>query len=103
MAAPLTVPATVTGGSPEATTQPLHGHTNMPRATAAIGNYTAAVTIAKPGPRLTLVFLANRPPSYVDNIPAVLFTSLVEDQLYKQRENTLIMKFSASRPRHLEI
>lgn len=103
MAAPPTVPAKVTGRSPEATTQPLHGHTNMPRATAVIGNYTAAVTRAKPGPRLTLIFLANRPLLYVDNIPAVPFTSLVEDQLYKQRENTLLMKFFASHPRHFEI
>lgn len=52
----------------------------------------------KPGHRLTRVA-----PAFVDNIPDVLFTSLEEDQLCKQRENTLIMKFSAGRPRLFEI
>lgn len=42
--------------------------------------------------------LTNRPLSYVDNIPALLFTPLEVEQLNKQRENTLIMKFSAGRP-----
>lgn len=49
-------------------------------------------------PCLKPVALIHRPITYVDNIPAILFTS-VEDQLCRQRENTLIMKFSAGKPR----
>lgn len=58
----------------------------------------AAVT-AKPifvSSRLTAVPLAHRPPTYVDNIPAVLLTSIEEEQLRKQRENTILMKFYMS-------
>lgn len=54
-------------------------------------------------PRLKTVALAHRPISFIDNIPAVLFTDIEEDQLCRQRENTLIMKFSSGKPRLEEI
>lgn len=54
-------------------------------------------------PTLAPVPLAHRPLSYVDNIPAIILTSIEEDQLRKQRENTLIMKFSVGMPNLYEI
>lgn len=42
---------------------------------------------------------SQRPVTYVDNTsPALILTPMEEDQLCKQRENTLTMKFSAARP-----
>lgn len=49
------------------------------------------------------VVLANHPPAFVDNIPAILLTSLEDEQLCKRRENTLIMKFFAGRPKLFQI
>lgn len=49
------------------------------------------------------VALAHRPMTYVENMPAIIFTPIEEDQLCRQRENTLIMKFSAGKPRLEEI
>lgn len=54
-------------------------------------------------PRLHPVPLASRPPTFVDNIPAILFTNVEEEQLRRQRENTLILKFSAGKPSPYEI
>lgn len=47
--------------------------------------------------------MANRPISYVDTMPAIILTQIEEDQLRKQRENTLIMKFSSGMPNLYEI
>lgn len=67
-------------------------------------NYAATVSnAAKPGPRLTPVVLANHPPAFVDNIPAILLNSLEDEQLCKRRENTLIMKFFAGSPKLFQI
>lgn len=66
--------------------------------------YSSAVTKHGRGvPRLKPVTLAYRPVSYIDNMPAIIFTGIEEEQLCKQRENTLIMKFSAGKPRLEEI
>lgn len=54
-------------------------------------------------PRLKPVPLGSRPSTNVDNVPAILLTQAEEDQLRKQRENTLIMKFSAGHPALYEI
>lgn len=66
-------------------------------------SYAAVVTKAYTTPSLTPVPLANRPITYVANMPAIILTSVEEDQLRKQRENTLIMKFSAGMPNLYEI
>lgn len=66
----------------------------------------AAVTAGKPAiksPRLAPVPIANRPLSYIDNVPALIFTPIEVEQLNKQRENTLIMKFSLGRPQLPEV
>lgn len=65
-------------------------------------SYSAVTKHTRTVPRLKPVSLVYRPISYVDNILAVLFTSIKEDQLCCQRENTLIMKFSTE-PRLEEI
>lgn len=49
-------------------------------------------------PRLKPVPLGSRPATHVDNTPAILLTQAEEEQLRKQRENTLIMKFAAGHP-----
>lgn len=54
-------------------------------------------------PRLTPVPLTNRPHTYIDNTPAILFTQAEDELLRKQRENTFIMKFSGSYPNLYEI
>lgn len=43
--------------------------------------------------------LVHHSPTYVDNVPGILLTQVEEEQLCKQHENTLIMKFSAGIPR----
>lgn len=69
------------GGSPAANpSEPF-----LPRGTYA----AAASTKPRIGPRLNPVQLIHRPPTYVDNIPGVLLTAIEEEQLCKQRENTL--------------
>lgn len=50
------------------------------------------------GPRLLPIPLSKRHLSYVDNVAAIIFTPIEVEQLNKQRENTLIMKFSSGRP-----
>lgn len=62
-------------------------------------SYAAATKQFLSTPRLTPVPLAYRPISYVEDIPAILFNPVEETQLCRQRENTLIMKFSAGKPR----
>lgn len=90
------------GGAPAPTPQPM-GTTHTPTHQAA-SSYAAAVTKNRRlVPRLKPVSLAYRPISYVDNIPAILFTPIEAEQLSRQRENTLIMKFSAGKPRLEEI
>lgn len=73
---------------------------------ATAGNSTTYAAMAAKvftTPTLATVPLANRPISYVANMPAVILTSVEEDELRKQRENTLIMKFSAGMPNLYEI
>lgn len=65
--------------------------------------YAAPVNKPKLGPCLTPVPLTHRAPTYIDHIPGIMFTSLEEEQLCKQHENTLIMKFSAGKPRIFKI
>lgn len=95
MSASLTAPAPATGGAPPA---------NMNTKSNSTGPSYAMVTkSACTTPTLISVPLANRPISYVEGIPAIILTSIEEDQLRKQRENTLIMKFSAGMPNLYEI
>lgn len=71
------------------------GHSQPPRLSfAAVTADTSGVM----APRLVPVPLSKRPISYVDNVLAVIFTPTEVEQLNKQRENTLIMKFSAGMP-----
>lgn len=72
---------------------------NGPRSYA---NVTAA-PLWRTEPRLKPVHLASRPLAYMDSTPLVIFSPVEVDQLNKQRENTLIMKFSAGRPKLHEI
>lgn len=72
-------------------------------ARASPPTYAAAAKAPCPTPRLTPITLTPRPLSYVDSMPAVILAQLEEDQLCKQRENTLIMKFSSGRPKLWEI
>lgn len=48
--------------------------------------------------KLSPVSLGSRPATQIYNIPAILLTYSEGEQLRKQRENTLIMKFSAGHP-----
>lgn len=66
---------------------------------AGTQTYAAAIKAKRAVPRLKPVDLVHRPLTYVDKIPALVFTSIEEDQLCRQRENTLIMKFSTGKPR----
>lgn len=85
----LTPTAPATGGSPASTTMP------TTKSATAAPPYSAVVSkTATMYPQLTPVLLANQPSTFVDNIPAILFTNAEEEQLRKQRENTLIMKFA---------
>lgn len=54
-------------------------------------------------PRLKPVPLGSRPSTNVDNVPAILLTQAEEDQLRKQRENTLIMKFQPAIRRSMKL
>lgn len=47
---------------------------------------------------LAHVMIAHRHITYINDVPAILFTPIEVEQLNKQRENTLIMKFSTGRP-----
>lgn len=86
-----TAQAPVTGG-----VSPANPDIAVPNSTAL--SYSAVVSKhAIMTPRLAPVPLANRPISYADNILAIILTSIDEDQLRKQRENTLIMKFFAGK------
>lgn len=73
-------------------------------ATPAALSYCAVAS--KPSlttPRLVHVPLVYRPAAYVDNTPALLLTPMEEELLRKQRENTLIMKFTSQHPNLYEI
>lgn len=63
-----------------------------PPATVAV---VTAASVAPKTPRLSPVPITHRPLTYDENIPALLFMPIEVDQLNKQRENTLIMKFLA--------
>lgn len=92
------------GGGPSSTPQSSHQPgMSQPQATQPLMSYAGVTKKKRSVPRLKPVALVHRPISYVDNIPAILFTSVEEDQLCRQRENTLIMKFSAGKPRCEEI
>lgn len=62
---------------------PTHTTTHPPTAPsyALITAKSASVS-----PRLTTVPLAHHPPTFVDNVPAVLLTCIEEEQLRKQHE-----------------
>lgn len=90
MSGPTAHPAT--GGAPPANIS------STPSSYAAAVTKSMVVT-----PRLAPVPLASRPITYVNNMPALILTSFEEDELRKQRENTLIMKFSAGMPNMYEI
>ncbi|XP_012855090.1 PREDICTED: uncharacterized protein LOC105974520 [Erythranthe guttata] len=72
---------------------------------AARPSFAAMISAPRsaPPPRLSPVPLANRTSSIVEQAPAVFFSPLEIDQLNKQVDNTLIMKFSAGRPSLQEI
>ncbi|XP_012857539.1 PREDICTED: uncharacterized protein LOC105976824 [Erythranthe guttata] len=67
-----------------------------------VGRSTFAATLAtkrtSSPPRLTPIALAPRPIASVEQAPAVFFSPIEVDQLNRQVDNTLIMKFSAGRP-----
>lgn len=65
--------------------------------------YAAATQNIRTVPRLTHVAFAHRPTTYIDKIPAIILTPIEENQLCRQRDNTLIMKFSSGKPRLEEI
>lgn len=66
---------------------------NPPPATRS---YSAVVSkIVVMNPRLSPILLAPRPITCIYNTPPIILTQIEEEQLSKQRENTLIMKFSA--------
>lgn len=87
---------------PATTGETLQG---TPPINSAPRNYLEAAAKPKvsPGPRLKPVPLASRPLAYVDSKPLVVFSQVEVEQLNKQRENTLIMKFSAGRAKLFEI
>lgn len=92
-----TAPAPATSGaSPANVTYTAPNSTNP--SYASVVSKSAYTT-----PTLNPVPLANRPISYVDNMPAIILAQTEEEQLRKQRENTLIMKFSAGMPNMYEI
>lgn len=92
-----TVPARATGGVSSATDS--HAATNSTAPTYAAMASKKTITT----PRLAPVALANRSLTYVENMPAIILTSIEEEQLHKQRENMLIMKFLAGMPNLYEI
>lgn len=73
--------------------------------TASTTSPSSWLAASKPrvGSRLAPIQLVHRSPTYVDNVPGLLLIALEEEQLCKQRENTLIMKFSSGIPRLQEI
>lgn len=94
---PAPVAALDQGGGPPPRPNP------QPPSGARTYSNVAASSAPRPLPRLTHVPLANRPPLYVDNTPLVIFIPNEVEQLNKQRENTLIIKFSLGCPRLHEI
>lgn len=92
-----------TGGSPVATTSPSTDPSMVTSGTTYASIVTKGNTTAHPSPRLCPVHLANRPSTFVGKIPAIILTSVEEEQLRKQRENTLIVKLSAGHPNLYEI
>lgn len=87
MASPVLTPVPDGGTPTPAQAQP------PPRA-----SYASAAAKPKIGPRLAPIPLVHRSLTYTDNVPGILLTPVEEEQLCKQRENTLIMKFSAGIP-----
>lgn len=87
--------------APETATAQVGGEppTFHPPATYA----TTVTKLTRGVPPLKPVALTHRPITYVNDIPALIFTSLEEEQLCRARDNTLIMKFSAGKPRLDEI
>ncbi|XP_012855474.1 PREDICTED: uncharacterized protein LOC105974861 [Erythranthe guttata] len=75
--------------------QPLAPPGQQPRPSFA-AMLTSQITTSPP--RLVPVALAPRPTSSVEQAPAVFFSAMEIDQLNRQVDNTLIMKFSAGRP-----
>lgn len=72
----------------------------LPPTSLSVGgpSYSSVAARAPRSPKLAPVPLGSRPATQVNNIPAILLTQTEEEQLCKQRKNTLIMKFSAGRP-----
>lgn len=89
-------------GQSPATSGALPANTN-PTAPHSTTHASVVSKSANMTPTLNPVPLANRPISYVASMPAIILTHIEEDQLRKQRENTLIMKFSAGMPNMYEI
>lgn len=91
--------------SPVLTPVPNGGTTAPPPQPQALprGSYAAAASKPRVGSRLAPIQLVHRSPTYVDNVPGLLLIALEEEQLFKQRENTLIMKLSSGIPRLQEI
>lgn len=98
----MATPPPATGGgtdSPDPGLQPWSTTTYAAATRSSPSTYAAAVIKPTPTPRLTPVPLANRPISYLENMSAIILTQLEEEQLCKQWDNTIIMKFSTGRPK----